>query len=186
MKTKTKMEMDSYTSPSYWGPGAWAMLHWAAGQKHVNEDDVLLFIQMFRTFLPCAVCKKNFRYHWKSISIPLQIPLKRWLFQLHNTVSGHLKKQEMTWKEFQAIHNKKYVNGSPIPDDVWKFLFAVSQTAKGKNPRSIFWKRAAYLLGFAWKKDYESLEEASQILLVWNPIGLSPNTASDDCNECAA
>ena len=112
--------MDSDT----WGPHGWFFLHtitftYPDNPSPMEKAQYYNFFNNLQYVLPCAICKKNYPNHLKSIplddkALSNRKSLSKWLVDIHNITNKELGKKEMKYKEvikqYDTVYNKSYNN----------------------------------------------------------------------------
>lgn len=130
----------------FWGPSGWKLLHLITFDYSYSAEKAIYFAAFFETIpyiLPCKFCRSSLTDYYKQhpytsnqLSNGHMDPLldaKKWLYQIHNCVSGKLRKQGLH-KEANpsyAAVKQYYTNLRESSWQAqlalfWDFLFAVA------------------------------------------------------------
>lgn len=141
-----KGENNSRTiDPTVWGPSAWELLHALSFCRLATLRNGKKMFQALQVILPCPKCRDSLKDHVEEHAFPVRrSEWSRWVYNLHTRVNS--AKQFSNAPTFRKVRQKwrhafsKCCRFSKL--NVWKFLFALSQTHPGKTSASTVYVRA--------------------------------------------
>ncbi len=114
----------------FWGPSAWRLLHLIAAAERGSKADLRAFFESLPYVLPCKYCRFSLTGYMDVV--PLEFPLDRWLWRIHNKVNGKLRSQNLhvepdpPFSKVRAIYKERLEAGCTKTEfDGWDFLFSV-------------------------------------------------------------
>jgi hypothetical protein len=99
--------------PKVFGPSNWKTIHNIAlgyPMKPSETDKVQYrrFFELMGDVLPCDICSKNYKKHFKELSIDTYLDTRenlfKWTYLLHNMVNKELKKKEIKYEDAIYIY----------------------------------------------------------------------------------
>lgn len=139
----------------FWGPSGWRLLHTATflyptAPTPKQKADMREFLRVLPYILPCKFCRHSLTCYYDADPITPQVlrsrgTLTRWLWRIHNQVSGKLRAQNLnpapnpSFESVRAFYQKWLAN----PDDYacylpsfWDFLFSVAYNHPKESSRN--------------------------------------------------
>lgn len=114
----------------FWGPSAWRLLHLIATAEHGSKANLKAFFETLPYVLPCKYCRFSLTGYMDEV--PVQFPLDKWLWRIHNKVNGKLRSQSLPvepdppFPKVRAIYRERLAAGCTRTEfDGWDFLFSV-------------------------------------------------------------
>lgn len=94
-----------------WGPIFWTYLH-AYAELFFDQpnDQSMKFLTTFSDTIPCPECQEHFKTYLNLHS--LEGDLRKYIFNLHNSVNRRLKKKEITWQFYTQEVSKQFTTPS--------------------------------------------------------------------------
>lgn len=99
-------------TPSYWGPCAWAMIHYVSlgypkSPTNAHKQQYKAFFETLGNVLPCLKCRNNFKRHMTHAPPNLESKddLFAWTVRLHNIVNGELEKRRIDIRAARAMYD---------------------------------------------------------------------------------
>lgn len=121
----------------FWGPSGWRLLHLVAFQAPtLPTNELTTFYKHLPFVLPCKYCRASLTDYIAADPIPSKRgDYAKWLYRIHNRVSGKLRDQKLletpdpAWSDIQ----KRYREWIQAPCSArrmvgWDFLFSVAYT----------------------------------------------------------
>ena len=96
-----------------WGPAMWKTLHEKtyAYPSSKNKSDTIKYFTDVQYRIPCKRCRRHYTQYLLRHPIEYHVDSKtelvRWLVDLHNEINVENGKRIWTYKEVDALYNKK-------------------------------------------------------------------------------
>jgi hypothetical protein len=119
----------------FWGPPAWRLLHLIAAAKKTYRPfwDLLPFV------LPCKFCRASLTGYYEKL--PLEAPLDKWLWKVHNQVNAKLRGQgqklpaDPAFSVVRRVYQERLDAGCTRTEfPGWEFLFCIADNHPAMSP----------------------------------------------------
>ena len=114
----------------FWGPSAWRLLHLIATAERGSKANLKALFESLPYVLPCKYCRASLTGYMEET--PIEFPLDRWLWEIHNKVNAKLRSQRIRvepdppFSKVQAIYEERLEAGCTRTEfEGWDFLFSV-------------------------------------------------------------